>query len=201
MTLFSFIRRKEDLVKALDCLDRLSMRPGYSMWLHLAEDVGMGDESYFCVRPDVMLENVDKYKIPLFNSHDEMDLMKGGVKVEPSPMGAWQFYLLISSTTVLPYNWHGGYNHRTYIFSYITLRKVIPPDMEVDDDFFTKHDLMPKITQQGSKFHVSCCYWSEWRGLVRETFYFRFKGHTITTIRHKEEEDEVILPYDCGICF
>ncbi len=201
MYLFSMLRRKDDPVKATECLDCLSMRPRYSMWYYAVEDIGIGEKSFFCVRPNVMLEDIEVNGLMLFEKKTETDLLKAGVKVEPSPMGAWQIYLLISTPSVLPSYWQGECDRCISIFSYATLREVIPPDIEVDDDFFTKHDLMPKVTQQGNKFYVSCCYWSVWTGLVRETVYFRFNGHTITTIRHKEEDDEVIIPYNCGILY
>lgn len=50
-----------------------------------------------------------------------------------------------------------------------------------------------------TKAHVFCCYWNEWKGLVREHATVVFVGNSIADFQ--QEDLNVFYPYDCGICF
>ena len=56
-----------------------------------------------------------------------------------------------------------------------------------------KSDLLPKIWTRGNAVCVSCCYWNNWKGVVRETIAFQYKDNRIVSA--KREEDEIVYRY------
>lgn len=81
-------------------LNALSLDKGYHMGLRTAEEDGLGDESNFYV--------YDKDNV------EDKEILKY-IHAEETAMGAWQVYLLMTSPSLLPTFWHGGYIRRKFI--------------------------------------------------------------------------------------
>ena len=190
---------KSFLFQTLDCM---ALEDGYSLGLRLAEDKGMGDESWFFVYetekgPEEYLSQIN-YITAHFVDHITYD----HILVQRTEMGAWQAYLYTVAKTMLPTFWHGGYIVRKYIFKHDDLNDV--PALLVDciDDqvlFGIKEKVSPEIKMQGNEAIVKCCYWNEWRGLVRDTVKILFDGNSI--VGFEPLDLEVLYEYNCGICF
>lgn len=195
------------IVKTTDLKDKgelfyrakaLSLKPGFKLGLHIVNEntPDIGDESYFYLYDDNGVEHkIYKSRI----NPDDIDTSL--IKVEPTAMGAWQLYLLITSPSVMPVFWHGGYNVRSYIFSVEDL-KAIEPIQQLDLTTLN-HDglLLPDvvISKDGNAADVYCCYWNDWQGLVREHVRVTFNSDGSASMGKPNQY--TFYKYDCGICF
>ena len=181
------IKNKEEVFYTLSSLELI---PGYNLGLRLADGntSATGDDSNFYV----------------FNDSGEKDeKIINYLKTNPTAMSAWQVYLLMTSPTVMPVFWHGEYIIRKFIFNESDLDEInhlqnidlsaliyqglLFPSVKLDKDGITG-----KITA-----HVFCCYWNDWKGLVREHALIFFDGNSI--VDYKQEDLNVFYPYNCGI--
>ena len=164
----------------------LSLKSGYRLGLHLADNGTheIGDESYFYIFDDHGIEH------KIFQSRiDPEDVDTSLINVMPTAMGAWQLYLLITSPTIMPVFWHGGYIVRKFIFSVDDLKSIEP--IEHLDFSTLNHDglLLPDVimSEDGKEADVYCCYWNDWKGLVREHMRIRFNSDSTASILSKDE--------------
>jgi hypothetical protein len=169
-------------------LDALSLEEGYHMGLRTAEQSGMGDESNFYV--------YDK------NNQEDRDLLKY-IHVDETPMGAWQIYLLMTSPTLLPTFWHGGYIERTFILKGDELYDVKALNNYDLSDLLKQKMLYPEVEFEMNSdiktAQIYCCYWNEWEGLVREHIEIQLQNGKVTS--YEEKGKFVIYKYHCGIYF
>ena len=125
------------------------------------------------------------------------------ISVEPSAMGMWQTYLLMTTIHVMPYYWHGGYNKRLFIFSPADLKK-IPSYKELDFSHIDETKLHPEVKFTKWRYKkfmgmISNTYWTEWGGLIRETVIINMYEDKITG--YGPAFKEILLSYECGIRF
>ena len=101
--------------------------------------------------------------------------------VNPTEMGAWQLYLLVNLSIILPsYCWHTNCGRKEYVFNETDLENVINknnPGLNIE---FVNKRLMhllknnlPKVEivenkLSGCTIQIGCCYWSDWSGLNKE---------------------------------
>ena len=122
------------------------------------------------------------------------------IALERSEMGAWNAYLLSIAHTLLPTVWHGGYERRTYILSLQDLKALFNGHgIELQQSMI--ESLPPKVRRGNAddEFVVECCYWNDWKGLVREKVLVEYDGNHIDWI--EDAGSEVWIQYDCGILF
>lgn len=198
---------KNSIVKTTDLKDKgelfyrakaLSLKSGYKLGLHIADETtpDIGDESFFYIYDDTEIEH-NIYKSRIWSEETDTSLFN----VVPTAMGAWQLYLLITSPTIMPVFWHGGYIVRDFIFSLEDLENIEPIKSL---DFTTlNHDglLLPnvRLDKDGKSADVYCCYWNDWEGLVRE--HVKIKFNSDGTASAESPDHFTIYKYDCGILF
>ena len=196
----SIVKTKDikDKGELFNCAKALSLKSGYKLGLHIADEntPAIGDESYFFLYDSNRVEHrIGKSRI----NPDELNTSL--INVAPTAMGAWQLYLLITSPTIMPVFWHGGYNVRKFIFSVDDL-KAIEPIQNLDLTTLN-HDglLLPVVTmsKDGKTADVYCCYWNDWQGLVREHVQVTFNPDGSASMGKPDQY--VFYKYDCGICF
>ena len=169
-------------------LSALSLEKGYHMGLRTAEQEGMGDESNFYV----------------YNKNDveDKDLLKY-IHAEETAMGAWQVYLLMTSPSLLPTFWHGGYIRRKFILEERDLYDIESLSTYDLSTLATQDMLYPsvEIKRDGDivTANVFCCYWSEWGGLIRDHIEMQIQNGKV--ISYEDKGAFVIYKYDCGILF
>lgn len=178
-------------------LSFLKMKDGYHLGLRLADmnTTNIGDESNFFVYDESDKEDTDILRY---------------IEVVPSAMAAWQVYLLMTSPTVMPVFWHGGYIRRKFIFQKSDLDTIKALDY-LDTSCLTDIvQILPHIhftpvekSENGIggyyQADVYCCYWNDWKGLVRE--HARILMNNIDVISYSIEDDDVLYEYDCKIMF
>lgn len=125
------------------------------------------------------------------------------VVVSKSTRAIWELYLLMNANTILPYWWHGGYRQRVFIFDDSDFAK-IPAlrDRDVSaviDKGYTRSSVEIEDCEGGFDAHVYCCYWNEWKGLVREHVIMKVQENRV--VEYKHGEDFVIFSYNCGILY
>lgn len=59
-------------------------------------------------------------------------------------------------------------------------------------------DILPSVKISGDVAVVSYCYWNEWSGFCRATVPVKRCGQSVTMGEHAHE---VLVAYDCGICY
>lgn len=160
--------------------------------IHFAQHVGRGDNSWFYIDTGHSTKALEKR------------LLIEKVDAAYSEMSAWQIYLLTTASTVLPAFWHGDYENRQYVFSKSDISNLSGFYRE---NIFSKvdisniaDDILPGIELIGNIAKVRCCYWNDWKGLVRETVSINFNDKKNIRI-NKEIESEVLYKYNCGIRF
>jgi hypothetical protein len=203
-------KKHKDKSYLFETLDALSLKDGYALGLKLAEDVGMGDESYFYTYPiknSKVLKPEPPIPTEIFDDNEEEEIevwekgpIPGHINVKRTALGIWQAYLFSIAPTVMPTFWHGGYIRRTYIFSHKDLEGI--DELRFNDKaplFGIKDVVSPKVKIRGEEGTIECCYWSEWGGLYRDTLKIIYANNTVLSI--KSIKEEVLYEYDCGICF
>ena len=123
--------------------------------------------------------------------------------VKPTTMGAWQLYLLKNMQSVLPVYWHGGYESRTYVLKESDIDEITPLKFHDLTELVNQNMVLPSVqlvseSEKGCEMTVSCCYWSEWKGLVRERVTYSFENGCLI---REDNEQIVLFSYDCGILF
>ena len=169
-------------------LDALSLEDGYHIGLRTAEQQGMGDESNFYVYGK--------------DNDEDKDLLKY-IHLDETPMGAWQIYLLMTSPTLLPTFWHGGYIERKFILQEKDLYEIEVLSCYALSDLKARNMLYPdvEVKRNGDILTASvyCCYWNEWEGLVREHVEIQVCNGKVTS--YEEKGKFIIFKYHCGIYF
>ena len=64
--------------------------------------------------------------------------------------------------------------------------------------YLGRKDILPSVKISGDEAVVSYCYWSEWGGFCRATVPVERCGQSVTMGEHAHE---VLVAYDCGICY
>ncbi len=184
-----------------DILDKIKMEEGYSLQIIAARNSGIDDISRLVALP----EDNDKPSVEMcMDSEFNPELH---IIVEPSKEGVFQAQLLKFTTAWIPYFWHGGYSSRTFVFSEEILRSLEKKSSNFNaDDFANDERLNPTVELQGENAIITCCYWSDWRGLVRTKFLGQFRDNLLLTVRpedceEEEQSSEVLFQYSCGILF
>ena len=136
--------------------------------------------------------------------------------VDDSPLGALQVYLISKLWHYLPMHWHGYYDRRFSVFSKDDLLKIKvrsrktrgerslkPSDIYEEENDLPKEalacDVTPKVTRYEDKYYVSCCYWSEFGGLIRELVEIKIENNKVTEFL--DANREVLYRYHCGIMY
>lgn len=208
----------EDVGHILDILDCVHPDPGYHLGIYIEEPGGdfsvthrceqswfhcyQGEEEPIMRRPYDFWEWKD-------DGNDNMRFLRltfelfQHLTIDATPMGAWQAYLLCISKTVLPFSGSLYYTKRQLIFTNDQLPEIwVECDDSIDDKLERvkfDEDLSPTIIAKGNEYVVSCCFWSEWGGLFRETVSLTFKDNGKVTIGNFKHDN--LYQYDCGISF
>lgn len=160
--------------------------------IYFAQHVSIGDNSWFYIDTGHSTKALEKR------------LLIEKVGATCSEMSAWQIYLLTTASTVLPAFWHGNYENRQYVFSKSDISNL---SGFCRGNIFSKvdisniaDDILPGVELIGNMAKVRCCYWNDWKGLVRETVSINFNDRKRIRI-NKEIESEVLYKYNCGIRF
>ncbi len=150
--------------------------------LHFATVRGVGDESWFYVgEPGGRSNMVDVLQHVTCDEHDEM--------------AAWQMYLLIHANATLPTWWHGGYSHRFYIMAESDLEQINKLTSS-DIKRLTRDRILPHVEILDGIARITCCYWDEWNGLMRETTHLDMATKQVASIT-----TENLYYYNCNLLF
>lgn len=186
-TLFG-LAKDEKYDNLLLCLNGLNLHEGWTLNVDLCKQIGMGSDSHLVVtKGDI-------------NNPEIWDC----IDVKDEPIAAWQVYLLYSLWHILPHFWHGIYNRRSYIFTTndILNRKFI--SSEYGNELISilsnqLEDITPKIAKYNDLYYITCCYWSDWEGLIRESVEIKIVNNKVTSIFNVE--NTTLFKYHCGIWF
>ncbi len=64
--------------------------------------------------------------------------------------------------------------------------------------YLGREDILPSVKISGDEAVVSYCYWSEWGGFCRATIPVEQRGQSVAIGKPNKE---VLVAYDCGICY
>lgn len=183
--------------KVLEVLDSISIPEGKALGCSLVDFSRhcLGDNSFLYVSDCTAPTDETKFSF--------IDETWKNIKVQPCAMGMWQAYLLMTTIHIMPFYWHGGYNERIFIFSPADLKK-IPEYKDLDFSRIDESKLQPEVTftqwlDDECMGMVSCTYWTEWGGLVRETVIIDMYEDKITA--YGPAFNEALLRYDSGCCY
>lgn len=166
----------------LESFSNIHLPVGYKLDINFAEGKGSGDHSTLIVRT------------PAGDVCNVFD----AITVDDSPMGALEVYLLYEMWHYLPLFWHTNYASRTYIYATEELGNIL--DFHGNKiDVIAQFDVSPIVSKNKNKYYVSCCYWSNWGGLVRELVEIEIKDNKVVNIF--DVDTTTLYKYDCGILF
>ena len=201
-------KRKYDWSSILWLLDSVTLDDDYHLGLRFAGDNHFGDKSWFycyqgtqdSYQEDYNKEEKEKYgKFHEFfacYSHEEIYDVFNHLKIEQTEMGAWQAYLISISSTLLPVFWHGAYFRRAFVFSAEHWKQLKLIQRYTHQPEQIHVDVSPSVKMEGNKSIVSCCYWNNWQGLVRETVPITF--HDGRACFLDQPSHETLIKYNCG---
>lgn len=171
----------------LSCLTNLTLQSGRNIYVDICKESGLGNDSHLMItKGDVKDPKIWDY-----------------IEVKESPIAAWEVYLLHSLWHVLPHFWHGGYNSRSYIFSKEDVYEISFIRSEDRDELISiilnyTDDLTPEIAEY-NKYYISCCYWSDWDGLIKELVEIQIENNKVKNILNVDKK--TLFKYDCEIRF
>ena len=188
-TLVEKIKAK-DYDSFMEYLDHLSLPNGESLQVEECSHEGHGDESKLFVET---LEGAYDFNIWEY------------IKAENSTDGAWNAYFLYEVRHILPLWWHANYNHRIYMYS--------KEDAESIELFYGREEELPIIQRDvkqlisnpevlyaaNGKFFVSCCYWTNFGGLIKETVEVLISNEG--KVSFNDIEQMTLYHYQSGIYF
>lgn len=183
-------------------LNCLSLEEGFTLKLKLAEQTGTGDTSTFYAIKEDQGEKPVIGIIPAPATLEGNDLPLPYIKVKRNAMGIWQAFLMYVSRTMLPTFWHGGYITRTYIFGHNDLKQINAIYNKRHDEgplYGIRDVLTPQVKMRGNEGTIECCYWSEWKGLIKEYYSVKYGEETVAEFKLKKVD--VLYEYDCGIFY
>ena len=188
-TLLHTVVENHEYNNVLDNLDRISLPNDMYLDILMCEHKGHEDISKPVIRDDskVLSENIFTYLL-----------------VEPSCQGAWQSYLLYTLWHSLPVWWHAAYAVRDYIFSKEDFKKLRyflynESDRKELIKLIDYIDITPRIKRKENNFYISCVYWSEHRGLMREYTLVSFNETRVLEFR--TFKTETIYKFNIGIIY
>lgn len=198
------VQGKKDVEMIMQLLSSLKLDENYILTLRYIDShsVGIGDNNWlYCYKNDSEKEyqrkedfNHDLWPPDFINQSYEIFYH---LSVEKSKRGVWQAYLMSIAAKLLPAYWHGLYESRKNIFSQKDVENLtlICRGLPIPDPNGIKieSDLSPNIWINGNDAYVSCCYWNDWKGVIRETIAFRFEGNRI--VSGKRLPDQVLYKY------
>ena len=213
----------ESVNRILDILDCVHPDPGYHLGIYIEEPspdeppTHMCDQAWFhCYQgkeKSIMRQPYKEHNGGYYNLGDMCYLrftfdFLNHLSIEPTAMGAWQAYLLSIAKTLLPFSGGLYYTKRELVFSLDQLN-----DIKIIDWEELKHgefdcishpeltdqtvDISPFVSFDGNYAIVSCCYWNNWRGLVREYAKITFFNDRVYLFDDFDEKD--LFKYNCGI--
>lgn len=149
--------------------------------------IGMGDHTGFMLYWE--------------NEIDEEALLRY-IRLEMSEQGVWQLYLLKTTPCVMPAYWHGKYMKRKFIFNKYDLYGIEALNDYDLTDLIACPVVWPSVSldhlaKDSVVAHVFCCYWNDWKGLIREHVKMTLKDGRVE--KYEIMEDLVIYKYHCGI--
>ena len=123
------------------------------------------------------------------------------LSIKPTAMGFWQAYLLSIGKTLLPFSGRLYYSKRKLIFTHEQLKNIslsfqpkrIPELLNLDAD------LSPSVQIKDKQAIVSCCFWNDWGGLIRESAKITFLNGKVYFL--EDFDEHVLFKYNCGIRF
>lgn len=173
----------------LECLDKIHLPPGAKLLVEEChgQTNDIGDESKLLI------------KLPDGRQHEDIF---NYLTVEQSSMGAWQSYLLYKLWHVLPLFWHGNYYARDYIFTKEDIKDISIYNEE-DKDYIintiSSFDCTPEVREKDSNYFISCCFFSNFGGLIREFVEISINDGKVTELY--DFDKKTVFDYNCGILF
>ena len=183
---FGALVYKQEYDSLLKCLDKINLPEG-----RLIVEI---------VKPEVPRDK-SCLVISLPNGGNDENIFNH-LQVEQSCMGAWQANLLHNLWRALPLFGHAIYDARDYLFvkeDMHMIKTLNEEDRLSIMENIVKFDFTPEVRESNGKFYISCCYWSNFFGLIREFSEIKIENNKITDIVPFDEKTE--YRYDCGIRF
>ena len=126
------------------------------------------------------------------------------IKAENSIDGAWEAFFLYKVWHVLPLWWHANYYRRSYMYSeedadsiqlflYSKMEQRQTKIRETIKSLISR----PKVVEANGKYYVSCCYWTDFGGLIKETVEVFISPEGKVAFKYIEKQS--LYHYDCGI--
>ena len=191
--------RRPDNANVLSILSSLSLDDGWNLGIRFAEYEDYGDKSWFyCYQGDrdTYIEDYRK-RVEAGNdrglnyffqceSYAPVYELFNHLRVECSPMGAWQAYLLSEAPSLLPSIWHGAYHARDFVFCkddihfWLFMKDV--KKAEVVDDFALSVEL------EGNTATITCYYWNYHRGFFQDTAKLNISDGKVSFSKNRDEK-------------
>ena len=189
-TLVKKIKNK-DYDSFLQYLVHLSLPDGASLHVEECKQEDNGDESKLYVKTAE-----GDYHLNIWDY----------IKAENSIDGAWEAYFLYKVWHILPLWWHANYYRRIYMYSEedadsiellsFSQRETVQPMIQKEVKSLISK---PEVVEANGKYYVSCCFWTNFGGLIKETVevFISPEGK----VAFKDTEYQTLYPYECGIMY
>ena len=133
------------------------------------------------------------------NGSEKSDEIFRHIRFQRTQAGAWMAYMLSVAPTLMRYFWHGGYERRKYILNQYDLASLFNGEGIILGCRDAADIIHPKVVFEDDTAFVECCYWNEWKGLVKERSSVRFDGDRVVEV--KTIRSTTVYHYDCGVYF
>lgn len=184
-----YMVKRQQYGSIMPILSTLRLPEGYKLHMKECSIEGIGDKSELFVKVVLSRKKYEPFEI---------------LSIEDSYLGAFQTYLLKTLWHSLPLFWHANYARRTYIFSNLDFQyietdkhnKMLISEISgiMSDDY-----IKPIVGKFHDSYYVSCCYWTNFGGLIRDYCKIRIENNQLAEF--SQATTDVLYKYDCGICY
>lgn len=190
-----------DPSRYFEVFPHLSMQAGYLLDYVYTFD-GMGGYPTLFARPEASAPFLSWADLPA-----DMDSFLDHVRVDDSPEGFLQFVMFSMKAEQFYLYWHAGYNDHDFVCSPEAVKVIIASQAKGDFGIpmtigeklraLSIDSIEPVVTLTDETVEVQVTTFTLWGGFYRQTYTIqRSFPHTIL-----EQEEELLVPYDCGIMF
>lgn len=168
----------------------------------ILDKVSLPDNTYLEVEECKQEGSGDESKLYLLSLDGNVNYnVFEAIRFDNSCMGAWQAFLLRQIDHYLPRWWHANYGRREYVYSKEELTSIHDYTFDKEQKFpdFSYLDLNPTIFSNGDHYFISCVFWTEFGGLIREYYELVLNNGILSECINFK--NDTIYEYNCGIRF
>ena len=114
----------------------------------------------------------------------------------------WQAYLLNNTYHLIGMRWHGAYDKRTFINSYVNIDSINADSVkkEIIKKMWNP-EMQPIVTLRKNQAYITHYWFDDWKGLVQVNCEVIYNPNKKQILAFQPKEQKILVEYNCGIFY